>query len=179
MSAVWIGAAVFGLLVAVAFFVLLRRLTARSAEVGADLDWCREFSVAKYRPMERLFAQDDYEFLAAQPGFNPSIYKRLQAERRKIFRHYLRCLGRDFERLQAAAQMLLLHAPQDRPDLAAGLLKQKTMFYFAMAGVRCRLVLQGVGLGTVDVSRLVNALEMMREQLRSLSQRVQMAGVSA
>lgn len=167
------GAAALLLLAAAAFFFLFRRLISRGRESQTDLEWCREFSIAKYRPMERLFLEEDYTFLAAQPGFHPRLHRRLQAERRRIFRHYLRCLSRDFDRLSMSAKLLLLHAPQDRPDLASTLLRQRAVFTYAMATVQCRLVLQSFGIGTVDVRRLVGSLESMRDHLRQLSQRVQ------
>ncbi len=119
--------------------------------------------------MERLFSPEDYEFLAAQPGFTPRLARRLAAERRKIFRRYLRCLRRDFDRLYLATKLLLLHAAQDRPDLAVALFKQRLTFQFALAAVYCRLALQTLGLGTVDARGLVSALQAMRDQLRALS----------
>ncbi len=173
MTFVLLGAILLALLTALAFFLLFRRLLSREREAPSDLDWCRDFSVAKYRPMERLFAEDDYDFLAAQPGFHPRIYKKLQAERRRVFRHYLRCLSRDFNRLSTATKVLLLHAPSDRPELASTLLKQRLIFSYAMSVVEFRLVLQTAGVGTVDVRRLVASLEAMREQLRQLTQSAQ------
>lgn len=167
------GAAVLVMLAALAFFVLFRRLISREKEAPADLEWCREFSIARYRPMERLFVEEDYDFLAAQPGFHPRISRKLQAERRRVFRHYLRCLRRDFDRLTTAAKMVLVHASQDRPDLATTLMKQRLVFNYAMLVVECRLALQTLGIGTVDVRRLVSSLEAMRDQLRQLTQRVQ------
>ena len=170
--------AVLGVLAAVAFVLLFRRVHARAEAAQTDLGWSSEFSITKYRPMERLFLEEDYDFLAAQPGFHPKIYGKLQAERRRVFRHYLRCLRKDFNRLSTAAKTLLLMAPQDRPDLARNILKQRVMFSFALWGVEMRLLLQTAGLGTVDVRRLVGAMESMREQLRYLSQSVQAQGAS-
>ncbi len=159
------------LAVVLAFLVLFRRLTASGRAAEPDLGWSNEFSIAKYRPMERLFLEEDYDFLAAQPGFHPRISRKLQAERRKVFRHYLRCLRRDFDRLSTTSKLLLLHAQQDQPELARSLLKQRLIFNGAMAMVQCRLVMQGFGLGTVDVRRLVDAVEGMRDQLRNLAER--------
>ncbi len=161
------------LAVIAAFVLVFRKLISRDKDAIADLEWSSEFSVAKYRPMERLFLEEDYDFLAAQPGFHPRIYGRLQAERRRVFRHYLRCLRKDFNRLSTAAKTLLLMAPQDRPDLARDILKARMMFSLALLGVEIRLMLQTAGLGTVDMRRLVGTMESMREQLRYLSQSVQ------
>lgn len=170
MSYALIGALLLAVIAAAAFFLLFRRLIARERDVHADLAWSAEFSIAKYRPMERLFLEEDYDFLAAQPGYHPRIYRKLQAERRRVFRHYLRCLRRDFARLSTVAKVMLLTAPSDRPDLASALLKQRFMFNYAMATVELRLLLQSLGMGTVDVRRLVNVVEGMRDQLLYLSE---------
>lgn len=163
------AAVVLALLAAAAFFFLFRRLLSKGRNAEADLEWSSEFSIARYRPMERLFLEEDYDFLAAQPGFHPKIAKKLQAERRRVFRRYLRCLRHDFERLATAAKVLLLEAPVDSPDLARGLLKQRMIFSYAMANVETRLVLQTLGIGKVDVRPLVDAVESMRLHLRQLS----------
>jgi hypothetical protein len=163
------GAAALVVLAALGFVFLFRRLISPERGGQSSLEWCRQFSIEKYRPMERLFFDEDYDFLAAQPGFSAKISKKLLAGRRRIFRHYLRCLGQDFDRLYTAAKFLLLHAPQDRPDLASALLKQRLIFRYAMAAVRCSLILQTMGIGKVDVRGLVAALESMRNQLRQLT----------
>jgi hypothetical protein len=163
-------AAVAVLLCATGFMLIIYRLAHRKPETVPDLNWCRDFSVAKYRPMERLLLQDDLEFLAAQPGSNREIVRRLRAERRRIFRRYLRALSRDFDRLLWAAKAMVLHSAEDRPDLAQALVRQTLMFDYALAVVHCRLVLQGLGIGTVDVRPLVGALEAMRLQFSSVAQ---------
>jgi hypothetical protein len=173
MNLALVGTAGAVILAAGVFLLLFRHMLVRGKEPEANLEWCRDFSIARYRPMERLFVEEDYDFLATHPGFHPGISRKLRAERRRIFRHYLRCLSRDFDRLLAAAKLVLVHAAQDRPDLATMLLKQRLIFGYAMAVVRVRLALQTVGVGTVDVRRLVGSLESMRDQLRMLTQQVQ------
>jgi len=170
-------AAILAVLAAVAFFFLFRRLITRDRTAPSDMEWYRDFSAAKYRPMERLFSESDYDFLASQPGFSPRIYKRLQAERRRVFGSYLRLLSRDFDRLSTAAKLLLVNAPEDRPDLASTLLKQRLVFWYAMSCVEIRLKLQSAGIGSVDVRPLVDALEGMRSHLRLLTESVQPSAV--
>jgi len=119
--------------------------------------------------MERLFSEEDFRFLAGQPGYSPGLSKRLRAARRGIFRRYLRCLRRDFDRLHAAARFLSVHSPEDRPDLAVALFRQRLLFRYALVTVHCHLVLQTLGIGTVDVRRLVQALESMGTQFRQLA----------
>lgn len=163
--ALW-SAAILVLLTALGFFFLFRGLLSRQRDSQTSLEWCSQFSVAKYRPMERLFSDEDYEFLSTQPGYSPQIMRKLQAERRKIFRHYLRALSRDFDRLHTAAKFLILHAPEDQSQLIAALFRQKLAFRYAVYTVRCRLALQAVGLGKVDIRGLVAPVEAVREQLR-------------
>ncbi|MGO9094580.1 MAG: hypothetical protein ACLQGV_05100 [Bryobacteraceae bacterium] len=166
MNVAFVGSVILAVLFGVAFFQLFNRLILRQKETRADVEWCRDFSIARYRPMERLFVEEDYDFLSEQPGFHPGIFRKLQAERRRVFRHYLRCLRRDFDRLSAGAKLVLVHSAEDRPDLATTLLKQRWLFNYAMAVVQVRLVLQTMGIGRVDVHRLVSPLEAMRSQLR-------------
>lgn len=156
------------LLIAVAFILLFRKLASRPGQAEPNLDWWKNFSLEKYRPMERLFLEEDFAFLSSQPGFTPQLARRLRSERRKIFRRYLRSLSRDFNRLYATIKLLLLHSAQDRPDLALLLFKQRLLFHYALAAVHCRLVLQTLGLGTVDARGLVSALGAMRDQLQAL-----------
>ena len=70
----------------------------------------------------------------------------------------------------SAAKLLMISAPSDMHDLASTLVKQRIAFQFAMVSVEVGLVMQSFGLGTVDVRRLVDAVEGMREQFRYLSQ---------
>lgn len=169
MNYVLVGAAVLVAAVALLFVYLFRRLISPDRDPQPSLEWCSHFTIDKYRPMERLFSDGDHRFLAAQPGYSPQIGKELKAARRRIFRYYLRSLSRDFDRLHRAARFLLLHSPQDRPDLVAALFRQRLVFRYVLLGVHCRLVLQTLGIGTVDISGLVKALEGMGNQFRQLA----------
>lgn len=150
------------------FFRLFRRLNAPD-HGSPNLEWCSHFTIQRYRPMERLFSEADYRFLAAQPGYTPRMAKQLRAERRRAFGGYLRCLERDFDRLHTAARFLLLHSPQDRPDVVAALFRQRLAFRSAVLIVRGRLALQTLGIGAVDVRGLVEALEGMGSRLRQIT----------
>ncbi|HWR50223.1 MAG TPA: hypothetical protein VN428_03895 [Bryobacteraceae bacterium] len=150
------------LIVAAGFAYVITKLARRKPEPAPDLDWCRQFTTARYRPMERLLRSEDFDFLAAQPGFDPGIGRELEKTRRRIFKRYLRSLGRDFDRLMSAAALVMTQSQEDRPELARILLQHRVGFAWAMAGVRCRLVLNGMGIGTVDVKPLVDAIESAR-----------------
>lgn len=124
--------------------------------------WLEEFSIAKYRPMLRLLSEDDFEFLSTQAGFDPKIAKQLRAERRKIFRAYLRNMIHDFHRLQLSAKMLAAYGSADRSQMASNLVGLEIRFMAAIALVQVRLAMHTVGIGTVDVQKLVGSLESLR-----------------
>src|SRR6476469_5982780 len=64
----------------------------------ANCDWAEGFSIAKYRPMQRLLSREDLLFLRSQPGYDLSLEKSLCKDRRRVFRSYLKSLRRDFDR---------------------------------------------------------------------------------
>src|SRR4051794_10989017 len=148
--------------------LLVRKMVSRTRGVEYDPAWLEDFSIAKYRPMLRLLSEDDYEFLASQAGYQGKIASQLRAERRRVFRAYLRNLIRDFHRLHHVAKMMAVYSTQDRPDFAAALLRQRLVFSVAVTGVRFRLVLHSVGIGAVDVRNLIGSLEHMRSSVITL-----------
>src|SRR5580704_2868747 len=147
---------------------LFRRLIAGPKSLPVSVDWINDLSISRYRPMERLLSDEDFCFLASQPGFNKKMLRRVRSERRKIFRGYLANLSRDFSLVGAALRLMIMYSSQDRPDLAGILYKQQALFAIGMLGVQWRLALDACGLGTVDVSGMVRAMENMRLELRQM-----------
>ena len=148
--------------------VFLYRVLASRPSANLAVDQCLALSLEKYRPMERLLLEDDFRFLASQPGFSPQLGRRLRADRRRIFRGYLRNLKRDFSRVSLALQTLILHSVEDQGDLAASLTRQRLMFAVGMLAVEGRLLLHAAGVGKVDVRGLIESLETMQGQIRLL-----------
>ena len=70
------------------FLALLVRMRFSAVQPPPETSWLNGFSLARYRVMERLLSEADYTFLAAQPGYHPSLAKKLRRERRKL-RHQL------------------------------------------------------------------------------------------
>jgi len=165
-----VGASIVGVLLLAALAVLVWGLVSSTKVRGVDPDWLKRFSVASYRPMERLLSEDDIRFLRSQPGYVPGMEKVFRARRRKIFRLYLAKLRRDFGRLHLALRLMVLHAPQDNPELAKTLVKQKFVFLAGLLAVHVRLSLYALGLGWggVDASGLVRILDTMRAELQNL-----------
>ena len=163
-----VGMGIVGALVLIASALFIWTVASSTRVRGVDPDWLRSFSLATYRPMARLLSEDDIRFLKSQPGYEPKMEKVLRSGRRRIFRTYLRSLGLDFNRLHLALRLVVLHSPEDRPDLAAALIKQKLLFFAGLVAVHVRLQLYGLGIGTVDVSHLLATLDTMRSELQAL-----------
>ena len=147
------------------FFTLLRKQPKSSPTVSTDAQWLSQFSVARYRPMQRLLSTDDYEFLRRQPGFHPAIARRLLKDRRRIFRAYLRNMKRDFNRFHRIATFMVIYATQERPELIVLLQQHRRSFRRAYVTVQLRLALHVVAGAPVDVAPLIHALDGMRVQL--------------
>ena len=163
--------------VALALVLLYRKLSSQpDSEVAVDQ--CLVLSLEKYRPMERLLQEDDFRFLAAQPGFSPQLGRRFRTERRRIFRSYLRNLRRDFSRLSSAFRILIVHSVEDRGDLAKSLMRIRVMFAFGMLAVEGRLLMHAAGMGAINVSGLVASLDTMQAQMRLMLTPPQTASVS-
>jgi hypothetical protein len=74
----------------------------------------------------------------------------------------------DFGRVSKACQILVIHAAEDRGDLAKGIIRQRVLFTLGILAVEGRLLLHAVGVGTVDVRGLVESLETMQAQIQVL-----------
>jgi hypothetical protein len=156
------------LALAVALFLLVRKMTFSGSCLPLTAEWIDELSVERYRPMMRLLDDSDLEFLRSQPGFTPRMATKLRVQRCQIFRGYLRCLSGDFRRVCAAIKILMLQSRQDRPDLAGLLAQQQFRFACGMGMVYSRLFLYRWGLSGVDATSLVRNFDLMRLELRSL-----------
>jgi hypothetical protein len=122
---------------------------------------------ARYRPMFRLLDESDCGFVASGFPGNSNL-RRFRAERRKLFRVYLRNLGDDHARIVGAIRNLLVDSKLDRPDLAKALYQCQLMFALAMVSVEFKLQLHALGIGTVDVRSLVAAVEGLQLQLQDM-----------
>jgi hypothetical protein len=122
--------------------IFLYRTLASRQDSNVSADQLLAVSPEKYRPMERLLQEEDFRFLSSQPGFSPQ-------------------LGRRF-------RMLVVHAADDRGDLAKSLMRLRVTFGLGMVAVEGRLLLHAAGLGTVDVRGLVESLAAMQAQIQML-----------
>ena len=112
----------------------------------------------RYRPMLRLLSDEDLKFAAR----NPALRAKFAARRRELFRGYVRCLTKDYGRLLASIRRLMVESGVDRPDLAKALAKNRFVFAMALCRIELHLRLHALGLSSVDVSGLVEALDGLR-----------------
>ena len=145
--------------------VIMRR-RAGSRASATDWDWARDFSVEKYRPMQRLLSEEDQRFLKAQSGYQPSLSRTLRKDRCRIFRSYLRSLRRDFNRLYWAAKESVLYSASDETQMVQAIVRQRAIFYLALCRVELSLALYTLGVATVDVYPVLEALAALRDATR-------------
>jgi len=167
MTVLLVASIVIAFLIA-AFTLLFRRLASRFDNQASTAEWFESFSLDSFAPMERLLDQSDFEFLSQQPGYRPEIGAQLLKERKKLFLGYLRLLTGDFNQLLRIARLMIVYSTEDRAEFAKVLWRQQVTFYFAVCAVRLRVALYPVGWTSLDVSRLMQALENMRSQVAQL-----------
>ena len=132
-------------------------------------DWLENFSPATYRPMGDLLSDEDFRFLARQPGFDLSLYRKLRRERLFIFRQYMTRLIVDFNRLHMVARLLVAHGRVDRSSTVARLFLLKLKFISAVLHAETSYLLCRLGFGSLVVHTTIARLEQMSAELTALS----------
>lgn len=124
----------------------------------------------RYRPMARLLREDDWTYLASQPGFAPSHIRAIRSKRRAIFRKYLSCLSGDFASICLLVRALMVQSDVPRPDLEKAVFRCQLAFATSLLRVEYCLITHAVGITsvTMDISGLLSTLDEIGEQVRSL-----------
>lgn len=172
--------------------VLIGRFLGAGSVGEADLKWLEEFSVERYRPMERLLAGSDHRFYRAEmrrafadardilagrsTGRNKGPDNRrsrdafqwyqFRAKRRQIFRGYLRSLSRDFRRLQAIAGAQLPVLQTIDPQISISLFKLRISFATSYALIELQLAVDFFCLRPIEVWPLMEYINGLNTQLR-------------
>lgn len=142
----------------VGLVIVIRKLAFPRVTLPATTDWIDELSIERYRPMLRLLDDEELRLLCSQ-RFTPEIVAQFRRQRCQIFRGCLRSLSIDFGRICMALKLLMLQASTDRPDLASALIRGRVAFAWGMVEVHVQLVLYTLGIGSVDVTELVRAVQ--------------------
>ncbi|SPE40694.1 conserved hypothetical protein [Candidatus Sulfopaludibacter sp. SbA3] len=142
------------------------KLSAASHRLPITAEWIGDLSVERYRPMLRLLDESDLQFLSGQPGFDREMAARLRAQRCHIFGCYLNSLRDDFRQTCQALRVLMVHSSEDRPDLAALLLRRQMLFGLCLVRARWRLLLYRWGMGCVDIRCLMKLFDSVCVELQ-------------
>jgi hypothetical protein len=148
---------------------VLRKLFKKTTIEDITPEWIESFSVDRYRPMMGLLSDNDFDFLARQPGFDDSLYKKLRRERLDIFYQYFSRLILDYKKLHTTARYFIAQCEEDQSDLAQKLIRMRLAFAFSALRVQYQFLLCRAGIGTVEARLLVTKLQQMRDQLGSLA----------
>lgn len=148
---------------------ILRKLYRNCSVDELTPEWAENFSVSYYAPMVGLLSDEDFQFLARQPGFDFTLRRKLRRERLAIFRGYLQKLVSDFNRLHLAIRLIIARQPQDHSDIVSQLIWLKIRFSLSLMRVEFSYLLCWLGVRTIHVSSLVCYLEEMSAKMQALS----------
>jgi len=131
-------------------------------------EFLENFSPATYLPMEVLLAEEDFDFLVRQPGFESSLGRKLRRDRIRIFRQYLHRLIGDFNRLHVCARYLLAKNTEDHSGLVLRLVWLRLRFSVTVLRVEVGLLLSHFGFRPRLVGEMIARLDEMNVYLRAL-----------
>ena len=149
---------------------ILRKLYRNTSVEELTTEWAESFSVSYYAPMVGLLSDEDFKFLARQPGFDFALRRKLRRERLEIFRGYLRKLVADFNRLHLAIRLSIARQSEDHSHLVAQLVWLKIRFSISLLRVEASYLLCWMGVRTIHVGSLVSYLEEMSARLQAISE---------
>jgi hypothetical protein len=159
---------VVAVLLAGGFVILLRRVAGEPQTLPVTAQWIDDLSMERYRPMLRMLADDDQQYLKGQVGFGGASLRQFRADRCEIIRGYLRWLESDFARISMALRVLMVQSRSDRPDLAVFLIRQKLAFQLGILAIEAHLRVYRWGLTRIDVSSVMKAFDSLRVELRQM-----------
>jgi hypothetical protein len=138
---------------------VLFRLMRPSQPSELTVEWFENFHVSSYSPMRGLLAQDDFEFLSRQPGFDPSLYRKLRRDRLRIFREYMNRLVVDYNRLHTLANFVVSQSTEDQSQLFARLLALRFRFWLSTMQVEFSYLLCRLGGKSVSLGHILQQME--------------------
>jgi hypothetical protein len=109
-------------------------------------------------------------FFPRQPGFDPSLFRKLRADRLRIFREYLNRLVIDFNRLHTLARLVISQNPEDQSALFGKLMSLRFRFWASILQVEFSYLLCRAGMNSISVGAPIQRLEEMSRHLTLLPQ---------
>lgn len=175
---------IVGLSSGIVFLVLLVKLVQRNrmvrSEFPQELDspdesregwsdqWFEEFSSFRYLPMRRLLSSEEEEYWMRSTEGSPYRRDEFRAERRRLFREYLRLISSDFGRLSEGVRLSLVYAAEDRSADISRLLSLEWSLRKLLWKAEVTLMFHWIGVKPVDATHLINALQGFEFSLREI-----------
>lgn len=137
---------------------------------GWSEQWFESFSAFRYLPMRRLLSREEEDFWIAsavrQSGSESQARAAFRAERRRMFREYLRLIRDDFARLSDGVRQAVIRSQSDRTAEVETLLRLELGFRRLLLMAELRLTFHWLGVKPVDASVLIDALQGFEHSLR-------------
>jgi len=124
----------------------------------------QEYSLERYRPLARLLAREDADFLR-QNTICPKVAVRWERSQGRIIRLYLKELAADFHRLHAKARVLVAESPEQYAGLVPLLFRQQITFWRTLAVIELRLALGRLNPGKISAEELIGAIEAIQREI--------------
>jgi hypothetical protein len=133
----------------------------RRREVGSD-----KLSLeAYYRPMRHMLDPIELERARTMERISPAHFKEFRVQRIQAFRTYLGDLKVDFRRLEFKLRYMVLAGTAEDADLVIRLNKLKAQFGLGMLLLELRLVAFQLGVGSVEISALLDGIQQLERAL--------------
>lgn len=142
-----------------------------------DITWVQNYSLRRYRILDRLSNDHDLQWLRGQQGFRPGMDSKLRSTRLRAIRRFLTELEGDHSRIYAVAQHLIASSPIDRSDIALRLWQERTNFALRLHLIRGRLFLYQMGFPRLAVTEGLSSVQSLLDAIRPL-QAVSMASAA-
>ena len=117
-----------------------------------------------YRPMARLFAEQDLGFLRSQGGRTPGMERRFRLYRRRVLSLYLHQLRGDFRQLWSFCRQLVPISKD--PLLGSVVFRQFLIFYGLYTVLRLRCFLGAFVYVHADTGDLVSSMGKLQQEAR-------------
>lgn len=140
---------------------------ANSTEAWSD-QWFEDFSSFRYLPMRRLLSVEEEEYWMKSTEGGKYRREEFRAERRRLFRQYLRLIAADFGRLSQGVRLAVVHASEDRSADIARLLELEWALRKLLWKAELTLVFHWLGVKPVDATQLINVLQGFEFSLREI-----------
>ncbi len=178
---------IVGLSSSIVFLVLLVKLVQRNralrseSAVNSDQqaawsdEWFEEFSSFRYLPMRRLLSGEEEAYWMQSTDGSKYRREEFRAERRRLFRGYLKLISFDFGRLSQGVRLCLVHATEDRTADISHLVSLEWSLRKLLWQAEVSLMFHWLGVKPVDATQLINALQGFEFSLRE----IRLSGASA